>query len=116
DDHERGERHERRDADDPTCDRGHEAIVGATRRRGLGGHGVGTHDSSSSGPKASIPIPTNNTAKIPSRATHGQASDVTPSIDASHARVAPSSTGATTGSSSTGTSVSRARIPAARTP
>src|SRR4029077_6232323 len=74
------------------------------------------HASSRGGPKASIPIAVNSTAKTASSATHGHASDGTPSIAASQARGAPGGTGATTGRSNTGTRVSRTRSPAASTP
>src|SRR5262249_48803085 len=78
--------------------------------------GGADHASSRSGPKASIPIVVYRTANSASSATHGHPSAGVPSRPASHARVAPSITGATTGSSKSGTSVSRTRKPAARTP
>src|SRR5262249_56890125 len=74
------------------------------------------HASSRSGPKASIPIDVYNVANSASSATHGHPSEVALPSPASQARVAPSITGATTGSSSSGTSVSRTRNPAATTP
>ena len=66
------------------------------------------HASSNSGPKASTAHRhVDHSRTRPASCTHGHASDGAPSSAASQARVAPSMTGATTGSTSRGSSVSR---------
>src|SRR5262249_51979166 len=67
------------------------------------------HASSNSGPNATTPAATIKTANATSNCTHGHASLGAPSSAAANARVAPSMTGTTAGSTSNGTSVSRAR-------
>ena len=74
------------------------------------------HASSSSGPNATVPAATASTANAMSSCTHGHASPGVPSSAAWNERVAPSITGVTAGSTSSGTSVSRARNPPASTP